>query len=195
MRGQTPELLGPPLAHRKPGGAWNNNPLDGVRPPSWDPPRISMDGSSWNVLEQHHQQLQPQQDDGKETVNGLALNLVERRPHDLNPLSGEMAEAWKHAEPDRKTRSHLDLILCPENCTKEMNQVQLSRRDLSNQAHRKAGVLPQASPYLVAGFGEKFAGEQDRRIAEEEERRIEIEERRSVIFHGSLYHDSAKVGK
>jgi hypothetical protein len=183
MRGQTPELLDPPLAHRKSGG-WNN-PLQ----------RISMDGSSWNVLEQQHQQ-QPHLDDGKETVNGLALNLVERRPHELNPLSGERTEAWKqHADQDRKTRSHLDLILCPENCTKEMNHVQLARRDLDNHAHRKAGVLPQASPYLVASFGEKFAGEQDRRIAEEEERRIEIEERRSVIFHGSLYHDSAKVGK
>jgi hypothetical protein len=154
-----------------------------------------MDGSSWNVLEPHHQQLQPQQDDGKETVNGLALNLVERRPPELNPLSGEMAEAWKHAEPDRKTRSHLDLILCPENCTKEMNHVQLAHRDLNNQVHRKAGALPQTSLYLVAECGEKFAGEQERRMAEEEERRIEIEERRSVIFHGSRYHDSAKVGK
>jgi hypothetical protein len=155
-----------------------------------------MDDSSWNVLEQqHHQQLQPLQVDGKETVNDLALNLVERRPHELNPLPGERTEAWKHAEPDRKTRSHLDLMLCPENCTKEMNHVQLAHRDLSYQAQRKADALPQTSPYIVADFGEKFAGEQTRRMAEEEERRIEIEERRSVIFHGSLYHDSTKVCK
>jgi hypothetical protein len=74
--------------------------------------------------------------------------------------------------------------------------VQHAHRDLSNPALRKADALPQTAPYLVADFGEKFAGEQARRMAkEEQERRIEIEERRSVIFHGSLYHDSAKVGK
>jgi len=148
--------------------------------------------AAWNFEEQHF--TQPREDFCPKTVKGghhLALDLVERKPLDSNPVSGDRLEAWKHMEEDGKARHHRNLILCQEAYLKERSLVQLIHRDV-NKARRKDDLLPQSSSNLVAEYQKKCVGEQKIERTQEHRSR-EVEERRSVISHGSLYHDPAKV--